>query len=171
MPSIVSAERSRWVPDRLARGARTSSRQLIGQTRPGSVVGRPRRPARPSRIWIDALGTARHVVLVGDEHDRAARAVQVDEQGEDVGGRGRVEVAGRLVGEDQRGLGHQGAGDRDALLLAARQLAGPVVGAVGEADAVEGGDGTRSRAVGRGRRPRRPAGARRCARPSSEAAG
>ena len=47
-----------------------------------------------------------------------------------------VEVAGRLVGEDQLGVADQGAGDGDALLLAARQLARPMLGAVGDADLV-----------------------------------
>ena len=36
----------------------------------------------------------------------------------------RVEVAGRLVGEDDLRLADQRARDRDALLLAARELAG-----------------------------------------------
>ena len=67
-------------------------------------------------------------------------SVEVVEQGEHVGGRRRVEVAGGLVGEDQRGLGDQRPGDGDALLLAAGQLAGPVVGPVGEADLVERGE-------------------------------
>ena len=35
-----------------------------------------------------------------------------------------VEIAGRLVGEQQPGAGDKGAGDRDALLLAARSCAG-----------------------------------------------
>ncbi len=47
-----------------------------------------------------------------------------------------VEVAGRLVGEDQLGLGDEGAGDRDALLLAARELAGAMARAMGDADLV-----------------------------------
>ena len=46
----------------------------------------------------------------------------------------RVEVAGGLVGEQHRRLGHQRAGDGDALLLAAGELGGPVRAAVGEAD-------------------------------------
>ena len=36
---------------------------------------------------------------------------------------GGVEIAGRLVGQDQLGPRHDGAGDGDALLLAARKLA------------------------------------------------
>jgi hypothetical protein len=42
----------------------------------------------------------------------------------------RVEVAGRLVGEQDERVAHQGARHRDALLLAARELAGQVLGAV-----------------------------------------
>ena len=42
---------------------------------------------------------------------------------------------GRLVGEDHLRPGDQRAGDRDALLLAARELARPVLDAVAEPDA------------------------------------
>ena len=52
--------------------------------------------------------------------------VQLVEQGQDVGGGDRVEVAGRLVGQDQRRVGDQRPGDGDPLLLAAGQLARPV---------------------------------------------
>ena len=64
----------------------------------------------------------------------------------------RVERRGGLVEEHQLGLHRQGAGDRDALLLAAGQLVGVDVHLVAEADAVEqapaalDGDGRRSRA-------------------------
>ena len=51
--------------------------------------------------------------------------------------RAAVEVAGGLVGEDDRRAAGQGAGHGDALLLAAGELAGPVVEAVGEADGVD----------------------------------
>jgi hypothetical protein len=56
------------------------------------------------------------------------------EQLEDLAARLRVEVAGRLVGEDDRRLRHERARDRDTLLLAARKLGGPVRQAVVEAD-------------------------------------
>ena len=49
----------------------------------------------------------------------------------------RVEVAGRLVGEQDRRLAAHGAGDGDALLLTAGELAGQVLGAVRHADALE----------------------------------
>ena len=62
-------------------------------------------------------------LVVGRDQRRAALAAdQVEELGEDDVGGMLVEVAGRLVGEHQRRLVGERAGDRDALLLAARQL-------------------------------------------------
>ena len=46
-------------------------------------------------------------------------------------------MRGRLVGEDQRGIEAERAGDRDALLLAARQVSGMMVRALGQPDLVE----------------------------------
>ena len=54
-----------------------------------------------------------------------------------VGARVRVELAGRLVGEEEARVVRQRARDRDALLLAAGQLVRAVVGALAEADEVE----------------------------------
>ena len=48
-----------------------------------------------------------------------------------------VEGAGRLVGEDQPRAAHEGAGDRDALLLAAGELVGHGPQALAEPDALE----------------------------------
>ena len=58
---------------------------------------------------------------------------------DDLGAGVAVEVAGRLVGEDERRLGDERAGDRDALLLAARQLGRLVVEPVAEAEPLERG--------------------------------
>ncbi len=87
----------------------------------------------------DPAGRIGDGVLVGDQHDRATRGMQLVEQREQVLGGPRVEVAGRLVGEQQGGIRDQRAGNRDALLLAAGQLAGSVLDAVGEADPIECG--------------------------------
>ena len=58
--------------------------------------------------------------------------MQIANQREDlVAGRG-VEVAGRFVGEQDRRIDRQRAGDRDALALAARELVGQVLQAVAE---------------------------------------
>ena len=75
---------------------------------------------------VERDGAAAHVphqfaVVRGDEHRRAA-GVDVAEQVHDLERQIRVEVARRLVGQDERRLVDERARDRDALLLAARQL-------------------------------------------------
>ena len=62
----------------------------------------------------------------------------------------RVEIAGRLVGQQEAGIVDQRARDRDALLLAAGELAGRVALAVAESEQVQ----RRARPLG----PRRGAG-------------
>ncbi len=56
---------------------------------------------------------------------------------EDVDRELRVEVAGGLVGQDERGLADDGARDGHPLLLAAREHAGGRVAAPGEPHALE----------------------------------
>src|SRR6187200_785505 len=76
--------------------------------------------------------------IVGDHHHGLAELVdRLAQQGEHVGARLRVEVAGRLVGEDNRGFRDQGAGDRDPLLLAAGELRGAMGAAILEADGAD----------------------------------
>ena len=63
------------------------------------------------------LGIVRH------QHQRgAAGAPDVEQQVHDVAAGRRVEVAGRLVGQHDRRIVGERARDRDALLLAAREL-------------------------------------------------
>ena len=80
---------------------------------------------------LAALGDAR---VVGDDHDRLAARVHLVEDLQDLEARLGVEVAGRLVGQDQRRAVHDRARDGGALALAARQLGRPVLRALGEAD-------------------------------------
>jgi hypothetical protein len=85
----------------------------------------------------DAVGVFGDVGLVGDEDDGVALGVEFVEEGHDlVAGLG-VEVAGGLVGEDDGGLVDQGAGDGDALALAAGELVWFVHHAGAEADGFE----------------------------------
>ena len=56
----------------------------------------------------------------------------------DLFARVRVEGAGGLVGEDDRPVAHESAGDRDALALAAREALGEAVREVAHSDLVEG---------------------------------
>ena len=75
----------------------------------------------------------------------------VAQQREHLAAGARVQRAGRLVGEHDLRLGDERARDRDALLLAARQLRGPVARPVAEADAA------RARRATAGAARRRPA--------------
>ena len=71
----------------------------------------------------DAVGVGGGARVVGDHHERAPAAVDgVAQQRQDLAAGAQVERAGRLVGEQQLGLADQRAGDRHALLLAAREL-------------------------------------------------
>ncbi len=83
----------------------------------------------------DAVGVFGDAQVVRDEDDGdAALRVQPLEQAHDLRAGLRVEVARRLVGQDDGRLGDQRAGDGDALLLAARQLVGVVLQPVAQPD-------------------------------------
>ena len=67
-------------------------------------------------------------LVVGDDHGGDAQiAVHLAQELVDALAGGRVEVAGGLVGQQQRGLEHQRARQRHPLRLAARELARAVV--------------------------------------------
>ena len=118
---------------------------------------RPRRRVRVERSRRRGCATTRrarrgHVGLVGDQHDRAAGCGAARRAGR---ARRRSRRESRLpVGSSARisaGSVDQRAGDRHPLLLAAGQLAGPVLDPVGEPDPVE-----RRQRRARAARPRRP---------------
>ena len=88
-----------------------------------------------------ALGGCGDGGVVGDDDDGEARVVELVEQVEDLAGRGGVEVAGGFVAEHEGWVPYEGAGDRDALLLAAGQGGAAGVAAVAEADLVGGCSG------------------------------
>ncbi len=75
-------------------------------------------------------------VRVVRHHDDglAVLAVERLQQVEDLVARLAIEVAGRLVAQQQRRVGDDGARDADALLLAARELARVVIGPLAEPD-------------------------------------
>jgi hypothetical protein len=75
---------------------------------------------------------------VADEHRRAAvLAHELAEHRVHLVGRRSVELARRLVGEEDAGTVGECGAQRDALLLAARERARAAVALLGEADAVE----------------------------------
>ena len=74
---------------------------------------------------------------MGDHDDGGPVRVQLGQQLQDAGPGGAVQVAGRLVGEDDGRPAHDGPGDRDALALAAGQLGWPVPEPVTEPDALQ----------------------------------
>src|SRR3954454_9270563 len=77
------------------------------------------------------------LVVVRGHDDRRPGAVDPVEQAHDADARGGVEVAGRLVGQQDRGPVDERPGDGDALLLAAGQLVREAALLTGEADQVE----------------------------------
>ena len=154
--------------DRLGRGAEACRASSSGaSSRCRRAASRRRRRTRPpSRISI--VRSARAAMSRSWVISTIVRPSSLSslEQLQHVGGRGRVEVAGRLVGEDHRGLGDQRARDGDPLLLTARQLARPVVGPVGRARPGRARRSARSRRSARVDAARRRAAARRCATPA-----
>ncbi len=84
-----------------------------------------------------APGVRRDVGLVGHHDDRLPLSRQLLEDFHDLLGRRRVEVARRLVGEENRRPVHQRAGDGDALALATREFVGAMRRAIAELDAFE----------------------------------
>ena len=101
----------------------------------GSCISSTMRPSLRKTTRSAYDGGAR---VVGDHHDRLAVLPHgTAHEVEDLGAGSRVEVAGRLVGEHDVGPGVEGPGDRDALLLAAGELARTVLQAVGETDRLD----------------------------------
>ena len=83
-----------------------------------------------------AIGLTRDVRVVRDHQNRVTRAMQLAEQFHHDGFVFLVEVAGRLVGQNQLGLIDQGASNRHALLFATRKLRGKMRQPVAEPDAL-----------------------------------
>jgi hypothetical protein len=82
-----------------------------------------------------AIGGGGNRLAVGDEKDGGFlfASEASDEFDDGVTGSG-VEIAGRFIGEKNRGLVDEGAGDGGALKLSAGVLVGGVVGAIGVLD-------------------------------------
>jgi len=87
-----------------------------------------------------ALGIGRALGIVGHDDEGLAQVLaEPDHEVHDRLRRLLVEVTGGLVADDDGGVGHDGAGDGDSLLLAARELTRVVVVPVGDPDELHGG--------------------------------
>ena len=85
-----------------------------------------------------AVAARREIGVVGDEHERRAALGDGARTSVDDLAAGRlVEIAGRLVGDEDRGMRRQRARERDALLLAARKLRRIMREALAEPDRCE----------------------------------
>src|SRR6266581_4676441 len=65
---------------------------------------------------------AGNIGFVRDQHDRQALLVQLLQDIDNLHGGTAVEIAGRLIGQQDRGPVYQRASNRDALLLSAGEL-------------------------------------------------
>ena len=107
------SERDSPVLDQRRHCAASSTR--VGSTGSSETIA-------PVREAKDARGALGHLVGMRDHDDRRSVAVQALEDREHVLGARRVEVAGRLVQEDDARSDDQRACDGDPLLLAAGEL-------------------------------------------------
>src|SRR5207249_3509583 len=126
-----------------------------GEPRAGGRAARdPDQPIESSRIFLDgrfflatlfhdttveqmdrAVGVRRVTRIVRHHANGGAAAVQLAEQLHDRFAVRRIEVTGRLVGEEDEWIAGDGASDGDALLLTAGELRWIVLHPMAHADA------------------------------------
>src|SRR6478609_1989936 len=115
MPSIVSIERIL-----LRRSAEIASERVAGSI--SSSLSLVSDDATIAEAYLTRrIGGARRVMR-HHQHRDAALLVELRDELHDLPSHLGVEVTGWLVGEDDARVVHDGARDRDALLLAAGQL-------------------------------------------------
>ena len=78
-----------------------------------------------------------HGVVADDERGRSMLADELGDEREHLTSARSVELAGRLVGDEETGPVREGGAESDALLLAAGELARVGLGAAAQADAIE----------------------------------
>src|SRR6185312_17071421 len=83
------------------------------------------------------VSAPRELRIVRDQNDRRAHVIDLLEQVHYLTRHEGVEVSGRLIREQEGGIPGDRPRDRNALLLAARQLRGHVLHARGEPDELE----------------------------------
>ena len=110
------------------RGAQLARRHAEDEAHAAAAAGSP--PAALDQAGDAAVaqrdghvGERGQLGIVRHQHDRRlARAIDLEQQLDDLAAGLAVEVAGRLVGEEERRIVGERARDGDALLLAAREL-------------------------------------------------
>ena len=78
------------------------------------------------------MGAGGDVMLVRNQNDCVTRLMEAVKQIHDFFASGGIEISGRLIGQDNRGIIDQGTGNRDALPLAPGKLIGAMVHAVAQ---------------------------------------
>ena len=118
--------------------ARRSSQAVFQENRTTLPAARSSLTMRPSRsvmrrdARLDSAGVVRH------QHQRGSFAlVERDQQFQHMLAVLRVEIAGGLVGQQNRRTHHERASQGDALLLAAGKLDRVMIAAIEQADAFE----------------------------------
>ena len=130
----VRSGRARRLRRASAFAARTAQRPSAARrTMSGPAAWSSRRPRtissrmRPVAQDEDPVGVRRRLRVVGDEHDGlAALGAEAPEHVEDLRAGRVVEVAGRLVGEEEGRPVDEGPGEGHPLLLAGGELVGAV---------------------------------------------
>ncbi len=77
------------------------------------------------------------LMIVGGDQDGGTKPVELDEKAQQASRHLRVDVTGRLVGEEQLGFADHGPGDGRALLFSARQHGGKPMHAIAEANPLQ----------------------------------
>jgi hypothetical protein len=89
----------------------------------------------------DLVGELCDALVVRGHYDHPAGTGQIPQQPQDSFDLDVIQVSRGLIGQYQRRIMHQGAGDGRPLLLPTRHMGRPVTGPLGEADAVQQGGG------------------------------
>src|SRR5882724_7847422 len=106
----------------------------------GSPRGPPSAARRKPAVaqYHDAIEPRGEPLVVRDDHEANAKlAVELEHELEQLASIRAVEIAGRLVGEHERGSCHQRPRHRRALSFTTRELRRAVVESGGKADAFE----------------------------------
>ncbi len=116
--------------------ARGLDRGFAGQRQADTVIGLVADNLTVAH-FDNALGIRRHLWVMGDDNHRVPGGVQFSQDTHHLLAAVGIECAGGFVGENHLAAVHQRPRDTHPLLLPARQLAGPVAGVPGQAQARE----------------------------------